>query len=115
MSISFGKRLLEEVDAAARRDLDALAKAGRAAANEGLDAVNGFRVNVTRILDHGLAGEMNQLAVVRALESEREALAFRLGAITNRYVKWSLMTLLNDSLRLLGRLLGAGIGGLHNG
>lgn len=113
-NLQFGKHVLAEAERAGREALRALEQQGKAAAGEGIEALESWRHRCAELLNKHLAGDLNTLTLVRCLESEREALAFNLAAIASTYARSVLADVLGTALKFLSTIFGAGLAGLAN-
>lgn len=113
-NIQFGKQLLAEAERSGREALRALEQQGKAAAGEGIEALEAWRLRCADLLNKHLANDLNTLTLVRCLESEREALAFNLAAIASTYARSVLADVLGTALKFLSTIFGAGLAGLAN-
>lgn len=113
-NLQFGKHVLAEAERAGREALRALEQQGKAAASEGIDALDAWRTRCADLLNRNLDGSLNALTLVRCLESEREALAFNLAAIASHHARSVLTDILGTALRFLSTIFGAGLAGLAN-
>lgn len=107
--------ILDEGERQGRELLHTLGQQGKVAATNGLKALNDWRQRTSALLelwaDKRAETRLSTLELTRALESERDALAFTLAAIANEEARGLLATLLGTTLRFLGNVFGAALAG----
>lgn len=108
--------IIRATEDAARSWLGSAANEARGAvtrgAAEAMIEVEAWRARMTELVRKWNGGALSLADFLKASESEKESLAFKLASIPNEEKKKFVAGLLGASLDFLGRIIGAGLGAI---
>ncbi|RIK65409.1 MAG: hypothetical protein DCC64_01870 [Planctomycetota bacterium] len=104
--------IVNAAEGAARQWLVDAKQQSAAGAAEAVALAEQWRARMTVLIRKWSGGALSLEDFGRAVESEKEALAFNLAALAQEQKRKFLAGLLGSSLDFLGRIIGAGLGAL---